>query len=130
MSREERRVVRTKKAPAAVGPYHQGIVGDGLLYSAGQIGLDPSTGEMVGEDVESQTRQVLSNLAAVLEEAGSSFGQVLKTTVYLIDMADFAAMNALYAEAFGEAPPARSTVAVSGLPLGARVEMDVIAQVG
>jgi 2-iminobutanoate/2-iminopropanoate deaminase len=129
MSGEARRVVQTDRAPAAVGPYNQGIVSGGLFYSAGQIGLDPETGSMVGDDVESQTRQVLSNLAAVLGAAGSGFGQVLRTTVYLADMADFAAMNAIYAEAFGEAPPARSTVAVSGLPLGARVEMDVIARV-
>ena len=129
MSDSSRQVVATEKAPAAVGPYNQGIVAGGLFYSAGQIGLDPASATMVGEDVESQTRQVLANLSQVLEAAGSSFGQVLKATVYLVDMADFAAMNAIYAKAFGEAPPARSTVAVSGLPLGARVEVDVIAQV-
>jgi 2-iminobutanoate/2-iminopropanoate deaminase len=130
MSDASRRVVHTDAAPAAVGPYSQGIVANGLFFSAGQIGLDPATGKLVGEDVESQTRQVLANLAAVLEATGSGFEQVLKTTVYLLDMGDFAAMNAIYAGAFGASPPARSTVAVVGLPLGARVEIDVVAKVG
>lgn len=122
-----RRVIATDRAPAAVGPYSQAIRAGRTVHTAGQIPLDPDTGKLVEGDVAAQTRQVLYNLAAVLEAAGSGLDQVLKTTVFLTDMADFGAMNAVYAERFGQAPPARSTVAVAALPLGARVEIEAIA---
>jgi len=119
--------VHTDKAPQAIGPYSQATVEGDRIYSAGQVALDPSTGTLVEGDVRAQTTQALRNLAAVLEAAGSSLAQVVKTTVFLTDMADFPAMNAAYAEAFGDHKPARSTVAVAGLPLGARVEIEVVA---
>jgi len=122
------RRVATDRAPAAIGPYCQGVIHDGLVYTSGQIALDPATGALVPGDVAAQTRRVLANLAGILEAAGSSLGQVLKTTVFLQDMADFAAMNAVYAEAFGSHLPARSTVAVAGLPKGARVEIEALAR--
>jgi 2-iminobutanoate/2-iminopropanoate deaminase len=125
-----RKVVQTEKAPPAVGPYSQAIVAGGYVFTAGQIGLDPATTALAGEDVESQTRQVLENLSAVLVAAGSSLQAVVKTTIYLTDMDDFALVNRIYAEAFPKNPPARSTVAVAALPLSARVEMDVIALLG
>jgi len=124
-----RRPVRTDRAPAAIGPYSQGIVCDGLLFTSGQIALDPATGALVPGDVAAQTERVLLNLQAVLEKGGSSLGSVLRTTVYLGDMADFAAMNAVYARFFPGVPPARSTVAVAGLPKDARVEIDALARV-
>lgn len=123
-----RRVVHTEAAPAAVGPYSQAIRSGTLVLTAGQIGLDPASGRLVSADVAEQTRRALENLAAVLAAAGSSMAAVLKTTVFLTDMADFAAMNAVYAEYFGADPPARSTVAVAGLPLGARVEVEAVAR--
>lgn len=123
-----RRVVHTEAAPAAVGPYSQAIRSGTLVLTAGQIGLDPANGRLVSADVAEQTRRALENLAAVLAAAGSSMAAVLKTTVFLTDMADFAAMNAVYAEYFGADPPARSTVAVAGLPLGARVEVEAVAR--
>lgn len=119
--------VATDKAPKAIGPYSQAIVTDDTVYTAGQVALDPKTGELVGTAVAEQTEQVLKNLTAVLAAAGSSLGQVVKTTVYLADMADFAAMNEVYARHFGGHRPARSTVQAAGLPKGARVEIDVIA---
>jgi len=119
--------VATDKAPKAIGPYSQAVVGDGVVYTAGQVALDPHSGELVGTTVAEQTEQVLKNLTAVLAAAGSSLGQVLKTTVYLADMADFAAMNEVYARHFGGHRPARSTVQAAGLPKGARVEIDAIA---
>lgn len=121
------RVIATAQAPAAIGPYSQAIAANGLVYTAGQVALDPSTMELVPGDVAAQTEQVFANLRHVLEAAGTSFARVVKTTVFLQDMADFAAMNAVYAKHFGEHRPARSTVAVSGLPKGARVEIEVVA---
>lgn len=123
------RTIATASAPRAIGPYSQALVHDGLLYSAGQIALDPSTMELVDGDTAAQTEQVFANLKAVLEAAGASLTNVVKTTVYLADMADFQAMNAVYAKHFGEHRPARSTVAAAALPKGARVEIDVIAAV-
>jgi 2-iminobutanoate/2-iminopropanoate deaminase len=126
----KRETVHTDKAPKAIGPYSQAIRTDSMIYSAGQLGLDPATGEFVAGGVEEQTRQSLTNLKNVLEAAGSSLGQVVKTTVFLKDMADFPKMNPVYAEFFAENPPARSTVAVAGLPKGGLVEIEVIALVG
>jgi reactive intermediate/imine deaminase len=121
--------VITTQAPAPVGPYNQAVKAGGVLYCSGQIALDPSTGAMVGGgDVEAETRQVLANLKAVLEAGGSSPQQVLRTTVFLADLSDFARVNALYAEMFGEGvSPARACVEVAALPKGARVEIDAIA---
>ena len=119
--------VATDKAPRAIGPYSQAIVTDGLVFTAGQVALDPQTGELVGKAVGEQTEQVLKNLAAVLAASGSSLAQVVKTTVYLADMADFAAMNEVYAKHFGGHRPARSTVQAAGLPKSALVEIDAIA---
>jgi 2-iminobutanoate/2-iminopropanoate deaminase len=119
--------VATDKAPKAIGPYSQAIVTDDTVYTAGQVALDPKTGELVGATVAEQTEQVLKNLTAVLAASGSSLGQVVKTTVYLADMADFAAMNDVYARHFGGHRPARSTVQAAGLPKGARVEIEAIA---
>lgn len=116
-------------APAAIGPYSQAVVHHGLVYCSGQIALDPITGQLTGGDVAAQTRQVLANLDAVLRAAGSDRAMVLKTTVYLRDMADFASMNAVYAEFFGGWRPARATVAVAGLPRDVSVEIDVVAAV-
>jgi 2-iminobutanoate/2-iminopropanoate deaminase len=120
--------ILTKNAPAPIGPYSQAIrVGD-FLFCSGQIPLDPLSGEFVGgDDVTAQTRQVMENIAAVLEAAGAGFVQVVKTTIYLIDMADFPKVNEVYAERFSGAAPARSTVAVAALPRGARVEIEVTA---
>jgi 2-iminobutanoate/2-iminopropanoate deaminase len=120
-------IVRTPDAPGAIGPYSQASVADGLVYTAGQVALDPATGEIVEGGVEAQTTRVLENLAAILRAAGSDLSQVVKTTVYLVDMNDFPAMNEIYALAFGEYRPARATVAVSALPKGVRVEIDAIA---
>jgi len=120
-------VVSTPAAPKAIGPYSQAIVAGGLVYTAGQVALDPATMELVAGGVADQTDRALKNLAAVLTEAGTSLARVVKTTVYLVDMGDFTAMNEVYARHFGTHRPARSTVAVAGLPKGARVEIDVIA---
>lgn len=125
----EHRAVQTNQAPAAIGPYSQAVVIDGRVWTSGQIGMAPATGELVGEGIAEQTEQVITNLAAVLEASGSSLAKVLKTTVYLRDMDDFAAMNAVYAQRFGDSRPARSTVAAAGLPKGARVEIDAVAVV-
>lgn len=121
------RTVDSKDAPSAIGPYSQATIAHGFLFTAGQIALDPATMDVVPGDVAVQTRRVLQNLAAVLAEAGASFRDVAKTTVFLRTMDDFAAMNAAYAEAFGEARPARSTVAVAGLPRDVRVEIELVA---
>ncbi|MDB4960043.1 MAG: endoribonuclease [Myxococcales bacterium] len=128
----QRTIVSTAQAPAAIGPYSQAVavtVGDGkqMIFCSGQIALDPATGAMVDGDVSAQTRQVLANLGAVLEAAGASFANVVKTTIFLADMADFATVNALYGERFPTEPPARATVQASGLPKNARVEIDAIA---
>ena len=124
MSRES---VRTVRAPAAIGPYVQGVKVGGFVFLSGQIGLDPVSGTLVEGGVSSQTRRVLENLGAVLEAGGSSLGRVVKTTVYLVDMAHFAEMNEVYAGYFGADPPARATVAVAALPRGALVDIDAIA---
>lgn len=121
------KLISTKDAPEAIGPYSQATVRGNLIYTAGQIALDPATGVVTAQGVEEQTRQVFRNLKAVLEAAGSDLSQVLKATVFLTDMNDFSAMNQVYAEAFGDHKPARSTVAVAGLPKGVRVEIDMIA---
>ncbi|MGI9626844.1 MAG: RidA family protein [Longimicrobiales bacterium] len=119
--------VSTNDAPNPVGPYSQGVISGGLLFCSGQIGLDPETGSMVEGGVEKQTERVLENLVAVLGEAKMGLDNVVKTTVYLADMADFKAMNEVYARYLGKRAPARSTIQASGLPLDARVEIDVIA---
>ena len=119
--------IETAKAPAAVGPYSQAIRVQGFVFTAGQVGLDPASGKLVGGGVEAETRRALANLAAVLEAAGSGLGRVVKTTVFLADMADFKAMNGVYAEAFGDHRPARSTVQAAALPLGAAVEIEAVA---
>jgi 2-iminobutanoate/2-iminopropanoate deaminase len=121
--------IATSKAPAAIGPYSQATLSNGMLYSAGQIALDPTTMEIVPGGIEEQTERVFQNLAAVLAEAGLGFQHVVKTTVFLRDMAEFAPMNAVYARHFGDHRPARSTVAVAGLPRDVRVEIEVIAAV-
>ncbi|MBI5434877.1 MAG: RidA family protein [Planctomycetes bacterium] len=123
-----KRVIATPAAPKAIGPYSQALVAGGFVHCSGQIALDPATGEFVGGDVRAQTERVLENLGGVLAAAGSSFAKVVKCNVYLVDMADFAAMNEVYGQRFsGDAPPARATVAVAGLPRGARVEIDCLA---
>ncbi|HEU4830011.1 MAG TPA: RidA family protein [Gemmatimonadales bacterium] len=124
------RFIATDDAPRAIGPYSQGVIANGLLYTAGQIALDPSTMQVDVEGITEQTERVMTNLAAILAAAGSGFSRVVKTTVFLTDMADFQAMNEVYARAFGEHRPARSTVAVSGLPKGVRVEIEVVAEAG
>ena len=122
------RVFHTDRAPAAIGPYAQAVEAGGFLFSAGQIGLIPETGEFAGEDVVTQAVQVLQNLAAILEEAGLSFSDVVKTTMYLANMDEFPLVNAIYAKYFTQPYPARSTVAAAGLPKGARIEIDVVAR--
>jgi 2-iminobutanoate/2-iminopropanoate deaminase len=119
--------VSTDNAPKAIGPYSQAVIADNVVYTAGQVALDPTSGELVGTSVAEQTEQVLKNIAAVLAASGASLGQVVKTTVYLADMADFSAMNEVYARHFGGHRPARSTVQAAGLPKGARVEIDAVA---
>jgi 2-iminobutanoate/2-iminopropanoate deaminase len=121
------RIATTEKAPKASGPYSPAIVTGDLIFTAGQIGLDPATGEIVGGEIKLQTARVLDNLAAVLEAAGSGLDKVVKTTVFLVDFAEFAAMNEVYAQRFGEHRPARSTVGTTALPRGARIEIECIA---
>jgi 2-iminobutanoate/2-iminopropanoate deaminase len=123
----EREVVATTQAPGAVGPYSQAVIAGNLVFTAGQIALDPVTGQLVGDEIRVQTERVLHNLQAVLEAAGSSLAQVVKTTVFLQDMEDFATMNQVYARFFSSSPPARSTVEVGRLPLDALVEIEAIA---
>jgi 2-iminobutanoate/2-iminopropanoate deaminase len=124
-----RKVIATDKAPAAVGPYSQAILADGWLFVSGQIGIDPGTGRMAGGGTVAEFRQVLSNLKAVVEAAGGNLQTIVRATLYLIDMNEFAAVNAVYAESFKESPPARECVAVAALPKGARCEMSVIARI-
>jgi 2-iminobutanoate/2-iminopropanoate deaminase len=119
--------IETQEAPRPIGPYSQAVISGGLLFCSGQIALDPATGELVGGDVAAQTERALQNLLAVLREAKMGPENVVKTTVFLADMADFAKMNEVYARYLGKEPPARSTVQAAGLPKGARVEIDVIA---
>lgn len=126
----KREVISTSKAPGAVGPYSQAVVAGGFVYTAGQIPLVPGTSEYLNEDIKVATRQVLKNLEAVLLTAGSSLAQVVKMTVFLNDMDNFAAMNEVYAEFFGDAPPARSAIQAVRLPKDAIVEMEAVALVG
>lgn len=119
--------LHAENAPAAVGPYSHAVRAGGFLFCSGQVGFEPATGQFASTDVAGQTRQALANVRAVLAAAGLALADVAKTTVFLTDMADFEAMNAVYAEAFGDHRPARSTVAVRGLPRGARVEVEVTA---
>jgi 2-iminobutanoate/2-iminopropanoate deaminase len=119
--------VHTEGAPAAIGPYSQAIVANGIVYTAGQIALDPRTMEVTGVSVAEQTERVFANLKAVLDAAGTSLDRVVKTTCFLADMADFAAMNEVYAKHFGDHKPARSTVAAAGLPKNVRVEIECVA---
>lgn len=120
--------VSTSSAPAAIGPYSQAVLVEGWLYTSGQIALDPTTGELVGDDFESQARQVFANLAAVLETGGCSWSDVVKATVYVVDLADFPTLNRLYGEVMGDHRPARSTVQVAALPKGGKVEIDLVAR--
>jgi 2-iminobutanoate/2-iminopropanoate deaminase len=122
------KTVLTDKAPQAIGPYSQGIVAGGFLFTAGQIAIDPATGQVIAGDVKAQTERVLTNLAAVLAAAGASWRHVVKTTVFLHDMNEFPAVNEMYGSMLGESRPARSTVQVSGLPRGVLVEIDAIAE--
>ena len=120
------KTVHTDKAPAAIGPYSQAVVANGFLFTAGQIALDPASGQIVAGDVVAQTEQVFRNLSAVLEAAGASWADVAKSTVFLMDMADFPKVNEVYGRVMGDARPARSTVQVSGLPRGVMVEIDLV----
>ena len=120
-------VISTSKAPAAIGPYSQAIKSGDTLYLSGQIGMDPATGELVSADVKEQAAQALANMKAILAEAGATPANVSKVTVFIVDMADFQTVNAVYAETFGSEPPARSCVAVAALPKGARVEIEATA---
>ncbi len=122
-------VISTEHAPGAVGPYSQGVRAGNLLFTAGQIALDPATGKMVEQDIELQTNRVMLNLQGILQAAGTDLSHIVKTTVFLQDMGQFAAMNGVYGQFFGDQPPARSTVEVAKLPLGALVEIEAIAMI-
>jgi 2-iminobutanoate/2-iminopropanoate deaminase len=124
-----KQVISTPNAPAAIGPYSQAVRAGNLVFVSGQIPLDPATGQLVGGDIGVQTEQVLENLAAILEAAGSSLAQVVKATVYLRDLGEFGRMNEVYAKFFRENPPARATVQVARLPREAALEIDVVAEV-
>jgi 2-iminobutanoate/2-iminopropanoate deaminase len=123
-----RHIIATDEAPGAVGPYSQGVHTDELVFTAGQLGIVPGTKDFAGPDIESQTRQALENLKAVLEAGGSCLRHVLKVTVFLQDMEEFSRMNGVYAEFFSDKPPARSAVEVAALPLGGRVEIEAVAE--
>jgi 2-iminobutanoate/2-iminopropanoate deaminase len=123
------RTLHTDNAPAAIGPYSQGVIANGFLYTAGQVAIDPATGQLVAGDVVVQAERALANLSAILAAAGASWNDVVKTTVFLRDMNDFPRMNEVYARALGDARPARSTVAVAGLPRNALVEIEAIVAV-
>jgi 2-iminobutanoate/2-iminopropanoate deaminase len=125
MSKE---IISTDAAPAAVGPYSQAVAADGLVFCSGQVALDPGTGQLIGPGIDEQTRLALENLGSVLNAGGAGFENVVKVTAYLTDMNDFQAFNEVYAEFFGDAKPARATVGVAALPLGARVEVECIAR--
>jgi len=125
-----KQTIATKSAPAAIGPYSQGVKANGFLFLSGQVALDPASGQVVPGDIRAQTERVLKNLEAVLAAAGSSMEAVVKTTVYLTDLGDFAAMNEVYARFFPQSPPARATVEVRRLPKDAKVEIDLIAVAG
>src|SRR5688572_10549434 len=122
-----KQVIQTPNAPAAIGPYSQAVAANGFVYTAGQLGVVPSTGKLIEGDVQAQTRQALENLTAILSAAGTSLDNAVKSTVFLASMDDFAAMNAIYAEYFKSNPPARSTIQVAKLPLGGLVEIEVVA---
>ncbi len=132
MGSSAKKTIHTKSAPSPVGPYSQGVIANGWLYCSGQIPLDPATGVMVGDgDIQAETRQVLKNLKAVLSAAGGNPNQVVRATIYLVDLKDFEKVNAIYAETFsGENSPARACVQVAALPKGALVEIDLIAWLG
>jgi len=123
-------VISTSSAPGAIGPYSQAIRAGDFVFLSGQIPLDPATGQLVSGDIQAETRQVMSNLGAVLQAAGATWAQVVKTTIFLTDLADFAAVNGVYGASFPEAPPARATVQVAALPRGVRVEIDAVAYLG
>ena len=125
-----KRIIKTEEAPKAIGPYSQAVVAGGFVFASGQIPTDPATGQFVEGGITEQTEQVLRNLSKVLEAAGTGLERVVKTTVFLADMNDFAAMNEVYARFFGENPPARSTVEAARLPRDARVEIDLVALAG
>ena len=125
-----RRAVSTSGAPAAIGPYSQGIVADGFLFPAGQAALDPLTANLVEGGIEPETERVMANLSAVLDAAGASWGDVVKTTIFLVDMAEFGTVNGIYGRFMTDPPPARSTVGVASLPKGARVEIEAVARLG
>ena len=122
------KIIQTPDAPAAIGPYSQAVTAGGFLFTAGQIALDPQSGQVVDGGVEQQTERVMTNLSAVLKEAGATWSSVVKTTVYLHDMADFPKMNEVYGRWLGDARPARSTIQAAGLPRGVLVEIDVVAK--
>ena len=126
----ERTIIATEEAPGAVGPYSQGIAADGFVFTAGQIPINPASGRVEAETIEDQTRQVLTNVDAVLRAAGSGLDRVVKMTVFMTDLADFQAMNGVYAGFFPSNPPARSAVQVVALPLGVQVEMEAVALAG
>jgi 2-iminobutanoate/2-iminopropanoate deaminase len=128
--RAMKRIVSTDRAPAAIGPYSQAVLAGGFLYASGQIPLDPATGELVTGDVAAQTRRVMENLREVLAAGGATFADVVKTTIYLTDLAAFTAVNEVYGSHFEKEPPARATVQVAALPRGAQVEIDVVAWLG
>lgn len=127
MDQPNRELVVSPKAAQPIGPYSLGVRFDRLVFTSGQVGIDPATGELAEDGIEAETRQALKNLKDVLEAGGSSLGQVLKTTVFMADMAEFPRMNAVYGEFFTAEPPARSTVEVAALPKGARVEIEAVA---
>lgn len=122
--------VSTANAPAAIGPYSQGIVAGGFLFISGQLPMDPATGELIEADMAAKTRRILDNIGAIAAAAGAGLEQVVKTTIFLTDMADFATVNGVYGQYFGDAPPARSTVQVAGLPKGASIEMEAVVSLG
>jgi 2-iminobutanoate/2-iminopropanoate deaminase len=128
-TKEGKKIIKTDQAPQAIGPYSQAVQTEQVVYTAGQIGIDPATQELVSGGVESETRQVLTNIKQVLEATNSGLNYIVKTTVFLRDMADFAKMNAVYAEFFPENPPARSTVQVAALPKGVAIEIEAVALV-
>ncbi len=123
----ERTIIATEEAPGAVGPYSQGVAADGFVFTAGQVPINPASGRVEAETIEDQTRQVLTNVDAVLRAAGSGLDRVVKMTVFMTDLADFQAMNAVYTEFFPSNPPARSAVQVVALPLGVQIEMEAVA---
>ncbi len=123
----EKKIIKTDKAPAPIGPYNQAIIANGMLFISGQIPIDPATGDLISDSIESEAAQVMKNLQAILTEAGAAFTNVVKTTIFLSDMALFAQVNEVYGKYFGEDAPARETVAVKGLPKNVNVELSMIA---